>query len=284
MLLRTTPILLAALLLVGCEDQPEPNEVPPGAQRPIVEPGDGLAADVEELETLEDRPGQPLDEPNPDVIGNAQFAGRDTDISGARNAGPHTAVAGEMETAQDRQERRQPPDGRGDRNDGHGQSAAPIRVREAVAVLHAFGDSGVSGTVHFTQDGESVQITGKITGLKPGKHGFHVHEFGDLSDMQTGKSAGSHFAPRGMPHGRESDQQRHVGDLGNITANEQGVATIDKRDDVILLNGPFSILGRALIVHEGEDQFTQPTGDAGGRVAGGVVGVAQGGTSSAAER
>ena len=101
-----------------------------------------------------------------------------------------------------------------------------------------------------------------------------MHEFGDLSDTQTGKSAGGHFAPDGNPHGRPTDVKRHVGDLGNIVADANGVAEIHMVDSVISLGGPHSILGRAVVVHAKEDTFAQPTGDAGSRVAFGTIGVA----------
>lgn len=141
----------------------------------------------------------------------------------------------------------------------------------ATTDLEPIGDSKVKGNVRFVQDGEKVRVTGTITGLSPGKHGFHVHEHGDLSDKKEGKSAGGHYNPTNKPHGRPSDQERHVGDLGNIEANQQGVAEIDMQDSVISLSGPHSIVDRSLVVHEGEDKFTQPTGDAGGRVAFGLI-------------
>jgi Cu-Zn family superoxide dismutase len=157
----------------------------------------------------------------------------------------------------------------------------PARVRKAVAVLQPIGDSGVKGIVHLEQTYAGLRITGRITGLEPGLHGFHVHEYGDLTDTDTGKSAGGHYNPLNMPHGRRSDRQRHVGDLGNIEADSQGVANIDLTDPLANLNGPYSILGRALVVHKGEDHFTQPSGNAGPRVAFGVIGVAENGTEPA---
>ncbi|GAA4467958.1 hypothetical protein GCM10023156_58530 [Novipirellula rosea] len=133
------------------------------------------------------------------------------------------------------------------------------------------GDSKVKGAISFTQDGDMLKIHGEVTGLKPGKHGFHVHENGDLSDKETGKSAGGHFNPTNQPHGKMTDEKRHVGDFGNIEANQEGIAMIDKEDSVIALSGVHSILGRAIVIHADEDQFTQPTGDAGDRVAFGKI-------------
>src|SRR5690606_21113474 len=105
-----------------------------------------------------------------------------------------------------------------------------------------------------------VEIRGTIRGLEPGKHAFHVHEYGDLTDQESGESAGSHYNPADQPHGRPEDAERHVGDFGNITADETGTAEINFVDRMVQLNGPYSILGRALVVHAEEDEFTQPSG------------------------
>jgi Cu-Zn family superoxide dismutase len=150
----------------------------------------------------------------------------------------------------------------------------PQMASRAVSVLIPVGDSSVHGTVFFEQTRGGLRITGTVSGLKPGKHGFHVHQYGDLTSTQDGESAGGHFNPTDMPHGRPHDEKRHAGDFGNIEANQRGVAHIDKLDPVAKLNGPYSILGRGLIVHANPDDFTQPTGNAGARVAMGVIGVA----------
>ena len=157
-------------------------------------------------------------------------------------------------------------------------TADPV-VTKAVCVLMPVGDSGVSGTLYFERvDASEVKITGEVKGLEPGKHGFHVHQFGDATDMKEGKSAGSHMdVGAGSPHGKPSEAERHTGDLGNITANADGVAKVDMTDEVISLNGGHSILGRGLVVHVKPDDFGQPTGNAGGRVALGVIGVAKDG-------
>ncbi|MGE3182913.1 MAG: superoxide dismutase family protein [Phycisphaerae bacterium] len=151
------------------------------------------------------------------------------------------------------------------------------KVEKAIAVLMPVGNSGCTGTIHFEQTASGLKITGEVRGLKPGKHGFHVHEFGDLSDQAKGESAGSHYNPTHEQHGDTDDTKRHAGDFGNIEANQNGVAMIQYTDPVAALNGPHSILGRAVVVHVDEDKFTQPTGDAGARAAFGVVGVAKDG-------
>lgn len=142
---------------------------------------------------------------------------------------------------------------------------------EAVCELVAIGGSQVSGTIMFKKEGNVVHVRGQVSGLSPGQHGFHVHERGDLTDRDTGKSAGDHYNPTQKDHGRHDDTERHVGDLGNIEANEEGIADIDLKDTVIQLDGEHSIVGRSLVVHEKADQFTQPAGDAGGRIAFGRI-------------
>jgi Cu-Zn family superoxide dismutase len=157
--------------------------------------------------------------------------------------------------------------------------AAPQHAQEgldrAVAVLVPTKGSKVEGTVSFVKEGNGVRVQGKVTGLTPGKHGFHIHEFGDQRSAD-GKSAGSHFNPTKEKHGGPAGTMRHVGDLGNIEANAEGVATIDVVDPMLAFTGEKSVLGRGLVVHEkADDLTTQPTGDAGGRLAVGVIGVAQ---------
>jgi Cu-Zn family superoxide dismutase len=151
--------------------------------------------------------------------------------------------------------------------------AAPAPVTKAVAVLNPLGSSGVSGTVTFTKAEGGVRVQAQIKGLKPGDHGFHVHEFGDCS-APDGASAGGHFNPAGTPHAGPHDAQRHAGDMGNVTAGADGSATVDYVDKQASFEGPNSVLGRGVIVHDKADDLkTQPTGNAGGRVACGVVGV-----------
>ncbi len=151
---------------------------------------------------------------------------------------------------------------------------ASSKVTYAVAVVHALGDHKVSGKVTFTQTDKGVEIVGEFTGLQPGEHGFHVHEFGDCS-MADGKCAGGHFNPAGEPHAGPDDAKRHAGDFGNIKADGQGHATYKRTDKVIKLNGPNSIIGRSVIVHAKPDDFkTQnPPGNAGDRIGCGVIGI-----------
>jgi Cu-Zn family superoxide dismutase len=129
--------------------------------------------------------------------------------------------------------------------------------------------------VTFSQIDIGVRVIADVTGLEPGQHGFHIHEFGDCSAADA-TSAGGHFNPEGIEHGAPTDEYRHVGDLGNLEADEDGTAHYEFVDDRIAFAGSNSIIGRGVIVHaRADDLGTQPTGDAGGRVACGVVGIAQ---------
>ncbi|KAJ6477371.1 superoxide dismutase [Mycena vitilis] len=154
----------------------------------------------------------------------------------------------------------------------------PVLVTKAVVVLK--GDSKATGTVTFEQSKTGVTtVTGELRNLDPlSSRGFHIHQFGDLSDGCL--SAGPHFNPFGMNHGAPSDTERHVGDLGNIKTDESGSASFKLEDSLISLNGPLSILGRAVVLHAGTDDLGRggdpeslKTGNAGARAACGVIGL-----------
>ena len=122
-------------------------------------------------------------------------------------------------------------------------------------------------------------MNGEITGIADGSHGFHVHEFGDTTNGCV--SAGPHFNPENKTHGGPEDDIRHVGDLGNVVAKD-GVAKIEMTDKLIKLSGPHNIIGRTLVVHadpddlgKGGHELSKTTGNAGGRIACGVIGVAK---------
>lgn len=147
-------------------------------------------------------------------------------------------------------------------------------ITKAVAVLHPTTGNDVHGVIYFAKEADGVHVSGQVEGLTPGEHGFHIHQFGDCS-APNGTSAGGHFNPTGAPHGSPQAAEHHIGDMGNITANDAGVANIDETFSFLTLSGANTIIGRGLIVHQGADDLTsQPTGNAGGRVACGVIGVA----------
>lgn len=146
---------------------------------------------------------------------------------------------------------------------------------KAIAVLSPTRDHSAYGILTFSVVDGGIRVIADLSGLTPGKHGFHIHEYGDCS-APDGGSAGGHYNPTDMPHSMPASGKRHVGDLGNIEAGKDGTAHLDYVDRMISLDGEYSILGRGVIVHDKEDDLTtQPTGAAGARVACGVIGVAQ---------
>ncbi len=162
------------------------------------------------------------------------------------------------------------------KNEASQAAQAPAAsITRAVAVLHPTEGSQVRGLVTFTQVGGEVRVVADIEGLSAGSHGFHIHEFGDCS-ARDATSAGGHFNPMAMPHGAPADTRRHVGDLGNLTAGADGKAHLEWSDSRLAFTGSQSILGRGVIVHANADDLrTQPTGNAGGRLACGSIGVAK---------
>lgn len=148
-------------------------------------------------------------------------------------------------------------------------------IQKAVAVLHPTKGNTTSGIVWFETVEGGIKVTAHVSGLSPGHHGFHIHEYGDCT-ADNATSAGGHFNPTNMPHSGPSAGKRHIGDLGNIEADKNGNAHLEVVDPLLSFSGPNSIIGRGVIVHEKADDLkTQPTGDAGGRLACGVIGVAQ---------
>ncbi|KAK2993828.1 hypothetical protein RJ640_002451 [Escallonia rubra] len=129
------------------------------------------------------------------------------------------------------------------------------KMVKAVAVLCS--NVGVSGTIYFAQEGEgSTTVTGTLSGLTPGLHGFHVHAFGDTTNGCM--STGPHFDPAGKEHGAPEDEIRHAGDLGNITVGVDARAFFLTGVGLRLqipLRGPNSIVGRAIVVHADPDDL-----------------------------
>jgi Cu-Zn family superoxide dismutase len=143
----------------------------------------------------------------------------------------------------------------------------------AVARLEPTKGNQASGHVTFTQSGDAVRVTGSLEGLKPdGEHAFHVHEKGDCSSGD-GMSTGGHFNPLAKPHGAHGSGEHHAGDLPSVRADSYGKATVNFTSKTISVGaGPADVIGRGLIVHRDPDDFkTQPTGNAGPRIACAVI-------------
>jgi Cu-Zn family superoxide dismutase len=147
----------------------------------------------------------------------------------------------------------------------HAQEATKATVR-----LEPKSGSSVTGLITFTKTGSEVHLVGDIENLKPGKHGFHIHEKGDCSAPDA-SSAGGHFNPTHQHHGGPATPERHVGDLGNIEPDTSGKVHFDWTGKMSLSDAD-SIIGKSVVVHEKEDDLkTDPAGNSGARVACGVI-------------
>jgi superoxide dismutase, Cu-Zn family len=156
------------------------------------------------------------------------------------------------------------------------------KPRAAVCVMLASAKAPVSGVVYFVEQSDhSVRVDGRLHGLTPGEHGLHVHEAGDLTDGCA--SACAHLNPYDANHGGRDAKERHVGDLGNVVADDEGVATFQFLDDRIRLRRKScNVIGRMLVVHAQRDDCGRGgtaeslrTGNAGARVGCGVIGYAR---------
>lgn len=151
-------------------------------------------------------------------------------------------------------------------------ACASMATRTATANLASISGSNATGTVTLRQlaDG-SVDVSAEFTGVPPGVHGFHIHEKGDCGD--NGNAAGAHFNPGGAPHGAPGAPAHHAGDWGNVAADASGkVSTRFNTRAITLAEGASSAVGRAVILHASPDDLTtQPSGNAGARIACGVV-------------
>lgn len=148
-------------------------------------------------------------------------------------------------------------------------------VKELVAVMTPTEGNETTGTVNFSDVGDKVRITVMVSGLTPNaKHAIHVHEFGDAK-ASDGTSAGGHFNPEGHDHALPEKEMRHAGDFGNLEADEEGKAVMTiEVDNLTLIGHENSVVGRSVIIHAKEDDGGQPTGNAGPRIAQGIIGIA----------
>jgi len=133
--------------------------------------------------------------------------------------------------------------------------------------------SMIAGTVQFEDSPAGLKVSAALTGVPPGQHAFHIHEFGSCAD--SGKAAGSHYNPMNAPHGqvlKDGMQHAHAGDLGNVTAGADGKVTLNAVIPGITLgSSAYTVGGRAVVLHEKVDDFSQPVGNAGGRIGCGPI-------------
>lgn len=149
----------------------------------------------------------------------------------------------------------------------------PLQIESAVAQIKPTSAGNAEGSVIFTaiEGDQEMRVTVELTGLEPGLHGFHIHEVGDCS-ADDASSAGGHFNPNDTPHGSPDSDEYHVGDMGNIEADENGQVSTELSFRGLVFVGPASILDKAVVIHSDEDDLeSQPAGDAGDRVGCGVI-------------
>ena len=149
----------------------------------------------------------------------------------------------------------------------------------ATATLNPSEGQTAKGTVHFQDVGDgTAEVVVDLTGVPPGEHGFHVHDKGDCGN--NGANAGPHFDPTHMVHGDPQAQSHHAGDFGNVTANANGeVHTHFETHSVTVKEGMLSVVGHAVVLHGNPDDLvSQPSGNAGPRIACGVVTLMSGNT------
>ena len=145
--------------------------------------------------------------------------------------------------------------------------------QQAIAIIESASGSSLTGTATFTQVGDQITLLAEISGASPGLHGFHIHEFGDCSSPD-GKSAGGHWNPTDVAHGKWGEGEFHLGDIGNINVGDDGTGSIELTTDLWEMGtgSEFDIVGKGIIVHAGADDFTsQPSGAAGARIGCGTI-------------
>jgi Cu-Zn family superoxide dismutase len=149
---------------------------------------------------------------------------------------------------------------------------------ETSATANFVNAEGVEiGTATLTQGEDGVAITGELTGIPAGEHGFHFHQTGDCDASTAFESAGSHFNPTDHKHGHENPDGPHAGDLPNVSASEAGTVSLDLSTDMVSLNEGddayvFDDDGTALVLHaDADDYATDPSGNSGDRIACAVI-------------
>lgn len=151
-----------------------------------------------------------------------------------------------------------------------------VSAENATAVISGTKEgSAVSGTATFTDSPEGLRVVIQVSGVSPGQHGLHIHQYGRCED--DGKAAGGHYNPEGVKHGflpTDGFTQAHAGDFGNIDIRADGGGVLELTlPDLRVSGGAHAVGGRSLVLHEQVDDFGQPTGNAGGRIGCGVIAI-----------
>ncbi|QTD37138.1 superoxide dismutase family protein [Polaribacter batillariae] len=153
-------------------------------------------------------------------------------------------------------------------------SACDADTKIAKATIDAKSGSNVSGTVTFTESNGIVTMKAELAGLSKGNHAIHIHEIGDCT-ASDGKSAGGHWNPTNKNHGKWMEEPFHIGDIGNLVVGEDGKGTIERETNLWSVGGKDAkknVVGHAIIIHEGPDDFSsQPSGAAGQRIGCGEI-------------
>jgi Cu-Zn family superoxide dismutase len=153
-------------------------------------------------------------------------------------------------------------------------SACDTSEKRAIAKIEAKSGSTVSGTVTFTEKDGIVTMKAALAGLSEGNHAIHIHAIGDCS-APDGKSAGGHWNPTNENHGKWMEAPFHIGDIGNLVVSADGTGTIERETNLWSIGGKEAnknVVGHAIIIHEGPDDFSsQPSGAAGPRVGCGEI-------------
>ena len=152
-------------------------------------------------------------------------------------------------------------------------SSSMLATSQAIATIGETNESGVTGQAVFTQNGDNIALVIEINHASAGEHAVHIHAKGDCS-APDGTSAGGHWNPTGVAHGKWGEGEFHLGDIGNLTANAQGMGKIELTTNLweMYTGSDIDVVGKSIIVHAGADDFvSQPSGNAGARIGCGVI-------------
>jgi superoxide dismutase, Cu-Zn family len=135
------------------------------------------------------------------------------------------------------------------------------------------GSPGIRGQILLVETAAGLNLSGTLFDVPPGNHGFHIHQTGSCANQ--GMAAAGHFNPNQVKHGnllQDGFQQAHAGDLGNLAVDSNGTAILDQTFPELTLGaGKYSVAGRAIVLHEKPDDFSQPNGNAGSRIGCGAI-------------